>query len=326
MCPDNNKVKHETPSESSTETKKKTGKERFSLKKWFKEKSGWYKLAILILGLISVTGALVTAFYTYDYTENNPKFCVSCHLMKEAFQKWEGSPHKTVNCHECHYATVYEKNVMFVKFLFTRPTAVAERHDKLIVPHDTCDKCHWHIKDKGSKTKINSSPIHIKHVFIERIECTKCHGTELHEFIPEPRFCVKCHKGKEVHGVGMEGLACLSCHIKEGAKEITPNRDKCLKCHKNIKLHVTFPKERDGAMHFNCSVCHKPHKKIKPTTDDCLKCHFAATQFKKHKMHIEIVQKDCKICHKPHKWRIDEADAKETCAKCHEYRPLSTFF
>lgn len=309
-----------------------TGKvpaKRFSvnrLKLWFKEKSGGYKLAILLLALVSVVGAGATAFYSYDYTENNPKFCVSCHLMKTAFDKWEASPHNKVNCHTCHYATVFEKNMMLVKYVLFRPTEVEPRHGKLIVPRDVCASCHWSPEGNGSKLKINRSPLHAKHVFTERIQCTKCHGTELHQFIPEPRFCVKCHQNKEVHGVGMEGLACLNCHINQGGKEIKPDRAKCLSCHENIKLHAVFPKEGKGVMQFNCSTCHHPHKNIKPTPEECLKCHSAAAQFTTHKKHIEIAQKDCETCHKPHKWKIDEADSKQICAKCHEYRPLAAFF
>ena len=313
------------PQEPPPEQRAKRG---MRMRRWFGEKAGWYKLALIVLVLVVIAGTGGVAFYSYDYTENNPKFCVSCHLMQTAFDKWQAGPHKTVNCHTCHYATVFEKNMMLVRFIFFRPTELKSSHEKLLVPRDVCSACHWTPGGTGSKVKINRSPLHAKHVFTEEIECTQCHGTELHQFTPQPRFCVKCHGEKEVHGVGMEGLACLNCHVNQGGKDITPSRDKCMACHEGMKTKnaVTFPKAAKGAMQFNCSTCHHPHSKLKPTPDDCLKCHSAAAQIAKHKMHIDVAQKGCTTCHKPHKWRVEEADAKQVCVKCHEYRPVKAFF
>jgi nitrate/TMAO reductase-like tetraheme cytochrome c subunit len=40
-------------------------------------------LAILIIAVPSI--------FIYDYTQNNPNFCTTCHIMDEAFVTWESS-------------------------------------------------------------------------------------------------------------------------------------------------------------------------------------------------------------------------------------------
>lgn len=43
-------------------------------------------IIIAVLLLVIMVGGGVVAFKFYDFTQNNPKFCVSCHLMKPAFE------------------------------------------------------------------------------------------------------------------------------------------------------------------------------------------------------------------------------------------------
>jgi nitrate reductase cytochrome c-type subunit len=131
---------------------------------------------------------------------------------------------------------------------------------------------------------------------MEKIECTKCHGYRTHKFSLEERYCLTCHKGKEVHGTGMEKLACLNCHTDRTA-DLRPGPKKCLFCHGSEKyrkelladatLDVTHfqPDERtiqraikidrpeNAPMQFNCYECHKPHKSARPDWGNCFSCH-----------------------------------------------------
>ena len=61
----------------------------------------WISLALLVLVL---AGGGRAGYRAYDYVENDPQFCDSCHLMDTAFRSWEESVHWDVNCHECHWA------------------------------------------------------------------------------------------------------------------------------------------------------------------------------------------------------------------------------
>jgi predicted CXXCH cytochrome family protein len=318
------------------------------------------RVIITLLILVILVGGSTVAYNVHDFTENNPKFCVSCHLMQKAYNAWAKSVHSNVTCHECHYATPAEQNRMLLMTILKRPQSVSPRHGKVVVPWKMCFKCHWE-KEPGYENAPNiaKSRGHAKHVFIEQIECSKCHGyiknsknkAGLHEFLPSDRFCLKCHEGKKVHGLGMTGLACLACHTDK-TKDIRPNRDKCLTCHgdpetrarialepkttdtrhftpteKMIKkasnLGVTFP---PGApMAFECYTCHKPHTKVKPDQSDCFKCHREIKKVGRHDLHINVVGVACIMCHKPHEWKITKAAAKETCTQCHGYKNPDDF-
>ena len=66
-----------------------------------------YKIILASLAgfLFVVLG--IGSVHLYDYTEHDPKFCVTCHVMDEPFDTWETSVHKTIECHDCHYATIF---------------------------------------------------------------------------------------------------------------------------------------------------------------------------------------------------------------------------
>ncbi|HEB76469.1 MAG TPA: hypothetical protein ENJ04_08980 [Nitrospirae bacterium] len=321
--------------------------------KWF----GWVtegltlkgKIIIAVLLLVIIVGGGVVAFKFYDFTQNNPKFCISCHLMKPAYDAWQKSEHTGINCHECHHLSIPEQNKLLITFVLHRPKSVPPRHGKVIVPWKYCVECHWEKSEKYPKAKkINNSMMHAKHYFMEKIECSKCHGYVVHKFTPEERFCLRCHKGKEVHGVGMEGLACLNCHT-DRTVDLRPGRKKCLFCHgseevrkeliadNTIDVQFFLPgKEtiskadkidvpKDAPMQFYCYKCHKPHAEIMPAYGTCLSCHPRILNVGMHKMHVQTMGIECKTCHKPHSWRVTKEQAQTTCTQCHGYREPLTF-
>ena len=103
-------------------------------------------IAVLLLVIFGVVG--YSSFRFYDFTQNNPNFCVSCHVMKEAFETWEASVHQEINCHECHHLAVEEMNQLLISFVFHRPEEVPDRHGKVIVPWKQCIKCHWETEEE----------------------------------------------------------------------------------------------------------------------------------------------------------------------------------
>ncbi len=310
------------------------------------------KIIIAVLLLIIMTGGGIVAFKFYNFTQNNPKFCVSCHLMKPAFTAWQKSVHKGVNCHECHHLSIPEQNRLLITFVLHRPASVPPRHGEIIVPWKMCIKCHWERDERyPNAPMINNSTLHAKHVFMEQIDCTKCHGyivnNMVHSFLPSATFCVKCHKGKEVHG--MEGLACINCHT-DTTPNLLPSRKKCLFCHGtdkdrralladktiDVKFFMPSPKVIEKAsrmstfpenspMQFPCYNCHNPHKKVKFDWGDCIRCHKNIINVGKHSLHIKTVGLSCKDCHKAHIWRVTPEQAKKDCVKCHEYRDPKRF-
>lgn len=310
------------------------------------------KLVIIALILVIVSGGGFVAYKFYDFTQNNPKFCVGCHLMQSAYDTWAQSEHKALNCHDCHHLTIPEQNQLLISFVLHRPNKVPDRHGKIIVSQKYCNECHT----EGEAMRINTSLFHAKHVYMEQIECTECHGevkadkSGLHRFLPTEKFCTKCHKDKQVHGEGMGGLACINCHT-DRTKDLKPGRKKCLFCHSTneeirreliedetmdvkffppnasiIKKAQKIKFSETAPMQFYCYECHKPHSagKVKPKNEDCLKCHRSIPRIGKHKIHLGM-DMQCKDCHKPHVWRVTESSAKKDCVTCHEYRSPKTF-
>jgi len=309
------------------------------------------KIVVALAIVVIMVGGSVGAYKFWDYKENNPKFCMGCHLMQQAFDKWSHSEHKDVNCHECHHLSFKEQNQLMITLVLHNPKEVPSHHGKVIVPWKYCVNCHWETDPRyPNAPNVSKSPGHAKHFFIEKVECSQCHGYNLHVFTAEPRFCVRCHKDKEVvHG--MPGFACLACHTDK-TSDIKPNRDKCLTCHgsaeqrariatlpltldtKHFKASeediakaskmTTFP--ADGAMQFACGTCHKPHTKIKLVGEaDCLQCHRMIKGVGKHAAHLDMGLK-CLNCHKPHGWRVTKEFAKSKfCTQCHEAKNPADF-
>ncbi len=318
---------------------------------WYSEKiSRKARIIIVVFILLFVTGIGFTGYKINDYFEHDPNACALCHVHDYANEAWAKSVHKEVTCHECHHSTKKEQVVQLYRFVFMGQKMVEPRHGQIIVAWKICIQCHWE-KDKRypDAPVVNRSRYHAKHVFIEQIECAKCHGYVVHNFLPEERFCVNCHTGREVHGTGMEKLACINCHT-DRTPHLRPDREKCLFCHGEesirkklieegtidtkyfqpspelIKKAIKINVPKDAPMQFYCYECHKPHKKVRPEWGDCLKqCHNDQLYVGKHELHIKGMSMKCVDCHKPHSWRVTEAQAKKDCVKCHEYKDPKKF-
>ena len=309
------------------------------------------KILVVVIVLVGLGVAGTVGYVVSNYTQTDPDFCVSCHLMQDAFEAWDKNTHKNVSCSECHHLPISELNALMVSFVFHRAEEVPERHGKVIVPWKFCIKCHWEIKEGFEEAPpINSSNIHSKHYFTEQFECSKCHGYILHEFVPEPKYCTECHGEKMVHGAGMGGFACLNCHSDE-SKDLRLQRANCLTCHgtpedtaavlygdevvlefknyrptdEEISSATKIIVAKNAPMEFDCYQCHKPHEQVRPDWGNCTDCHKNMLKVGKHKLHLEDKGLDCDTCHKPHVWTVTEKQARQECVECHSYKSLESF-
>lgn len=268
-------------------------------------------ITVFLIVLISIFATL--GYLAYDYTEHNPNFCATCHIMEESFNKWKVSAHKGVNCHTCHQLPYAERAQLVVSFIIKRPHEIPPRHGKIIVPYNICFTCHF--EGKAPKAELISKTVgHKKHFFDERIECTKCHGTKLHEFLPEEGFCSGCHKGIVIHGSVMKDFSCLTCHdfMSKEVNSLIPARTVCLSCHKEMHPKAMFPEAADAIMRFNCNQCHDPHERIRPTRFQCYACH---KEVKGYGLHKSENHQDCMLCHNRHTWTVTTRTA---CISCHK--------
>lgn len=276
-----------------------------------------FSALLILLVVFSFAGLAIGLRYS-SYIKNAPEYCNNCHTMKESFAGWRNSDHKTVTCQQCHQLGVIEQNMLLVKYIIYGPEKVPQKHGKKL-PWENCGGCHWEQKAQGGDHPEESYG-HYRHNFIQ---CFNCHPYQDHNFPPDTEACRRCHKEKTVHGAGMEGLTCVSCHIfslREGTEKnrIIPTRHRCMKCHENA-LKDSFP-ETAPMGRLECFECHKPHGDIKPNDALCVACHGKDL---KNNGHLAHKATPCGKCHKAHLWKAE--DTGKLCSSCHSGRSPEAF-
>ena len=261
--------------------------------------------------------AIISGYRYYEYRQEDPNFCVSCHPMKQALKEWQQGKHRDVLCQQCHQLSMLEQNQLLVAFVLKgNQKGFSQTHGRE-KPWKECRKCHMENIAQGSLS-LRKSYGHAKHVFMQGIDCKVCHTGSLHNFGPDERACKRCHKDKEVHGTGMEAFSCLKCHsYSEKATSMIP-KDRCIECHK----HISVKGPMSGLL---CNQCHKPHGKIMPTSAICTaECHSNEASVGQHGFHLKKGL-NCIDCHKAHSWVVGRDRAKTLCSRCHARKDPELF-
>jgi nitrate/TMAO reductase-like tetraheme cytochrome c subunit len=271
---------------------------------------------ILAAGGLAAVALTLPSAYVYDYVENDPRFCTSCHLMDEAYDRWAKSEHRQITCHSCHVSDLAGNMRRLYGVVFAPKTKV-ESHAE--VDRTTCLKCH---QAKGGERwqRILKTTGHAVHAAGKKpVQCIECHSDSVHVFSPPEKICAKCHEQVRVHEK-MEGLECLSCHnfLAERGEdhELRPSASDCRTCHgeqhENEKAKLISLESVHGAL--DCRRCHSPHQSedLRPGTR-CTTCHKG--EFRKIAERGPEKHRDCASCHEPHATR-DAAGAR--CVSCHE--------
>lgn len=275
-----------------------------------KKRLRWLAVGLLALGLpFALAGWKVNS-----YIEHDPKFCTSCHIMSSAYQAWDSSGHKSVECHACHKADVGSNLHQLWMYTTERPENVIKH---AFVDRKACERCHSSGSASMKWGKVAETAGHKQHVGKEHIECVQCHGLTVHRFKPGPELCKGCHTQVSLATAGsMAEMHCLECHpflAKDGSRSLKPDRAACLECHGDMKVkNESFPAE--APMSWACGECHKPHKQIRIGQTDCLGCHEDKLGKGIHAVKSHAV---CLTCHVPHAWKVTD---RPTCLKCHPDR------
>lgn len=272
---------------------------------------------ILLIFLVSLTGA-IAAYKYYKYSEEEPRFCATCHVMKEPYETWERSRHWQVTCQICHRMGILEKNRLLVAYVVKGKTGPIRQAHGRHEPWRSCKACHLEETSQGA-VSLRKSFGHARHVFMEDIGCENCHSGDLHDFGPKEDSCRKCHGDKLIHGLGMEGLSCLRCHTYGPEAPRLVSTERCLRCHPDV------PKTGPMAA-LLCFDCHKPHGQISFTSSDCLgRCHGNEAGVGQHGLHMKKTGLRCLDCHKAHIWVVGKRQAKGLCDRCHPLKDPNSF-
>lgn len=263
-------------------------------------------MALLALGGAAVAATL--GVRAYDYVENDPRFCTSCHLMESAFTKWQTSVHGEVGCHACHVQSAAESLDQLWKYVTLRPDRVTKHAE---VDYARCGACHLS-RDPRWK-QVADTAGHRVHFERLGLECVQCHSRGVHDFVRPTDACGTCH-AEEVTSGGMASFHCTTCHdflaTDHGLGD--PRRADCLACHASMQVHEERFDPR-APMRFPCQQCHEPHRRPLPTVEDCIRCHHVRA----FGAHAVASHGDCLSCHRPHLWRVE---ARATCERCHTDR------
>ena len=266
---------------------------------------GFAAQLIFALGAIAILGSYLGI---RRYTNESPRFCESCHEVAPEVGIWLESEHRDINCQACHHSTIKEGlEILWVYLLGEMPDI---RHAEVSVR--SCASCHAS-HDRRWPEVANSSG-HRAHTTVEGLNCTDCHGQQMHFGQPAREICLQCHEGKDT-GAAHEPSHCLACHnyLSTDDKLLPRTRD-CMRCHakqdRPIRLPPTAP------MHFVCSGCHEPHAdgRIAP----CADCHSSSELCG---LHDHDDHQQCGDCHEPHEW----TSRRRHCLDCHadlvDHRP-----
>jgi hypothetical protein len=264
---------------------------------------------LLALGTAAALTAAVVGWRAYDYVENDPRFCTTCHLMETAYAKWEGSTHRLVGCHACHVQSMADNLDQLVKYVTFRPDQVSSH---ATVEYTRCGACH--LSQDPRWRQVAGTAGHKVHFERLGLECVQCHSKGVHEFVRPTEACGDCHRQAVSASSGMAAFHCTTCHdfLATDHPVGHPGRSDCLACHEDMQVG----EERFGAdapMRFPCQACHQPHARPLPTVDTCVRCHHIGG----FGLHAAAAHGDCMSCHRPHLWRVEE---RTTCERCHADR------
>jgi hypothetical protein len=275
---------------------------RKAMRLWFVTRSRGWKVAIVGAGVIAMAGAGAGGVAGWNYSMHDNSFCVSCHLMTPAFQRFELSQHRNLECHACHRQSIFASMTQLYYWIAERPSEVP-KHAK--VPTRVCSECHMSQfplethggPDAAKPVKLDRAPDdtmwkHVLHTAghsvhlrndkpkLKQVACVTCHGAEVHRFAPVDKTCgqADCHDNIHIRLGKMAGQTsqhCTGCHqfkitvaaniSPDSARvSLVPKSDQCFSCHQMREKLADYEPTLDKHKGA-CGACHDPHKQTKPS-------------------------------------------------------------
>jgi hypothetical protein len=301
---------------------------------WVMTRQRGLKIGLTAAAATVLLGVAGFGTVSWNYMQHDNGFCTGCHVMNVPFQRFAGSKHDSLSCHDCHQQSMLASMRQLYLWVAERPHEIGQ-HAK--VPTRVCASCH--VTDQKEKwQRIATTAGHRTHLesdssALRGVQCVTCHGFEVHRFVPVNATCAQsgCHVTTTIQLGKMAGqtdMHCVACHQftadvprlatrDSAAGTLRPGARQCLGCHEMRAMLADFDPARDPHRQ-TCGMCHNPHVQTRPA--DALKtcasagCHadWRAEPFHTGQPHQKVALQ-CTTCHQPHGAKVDASD----CAGCH---------
>ena len=290
------------------------------------------------VAVLALVGA-VLGWQSWTFMQHDNEFCQSCHVMDVPFEKFTSSEHSNLQCHDCHQQPISASIRQVYLWVLERPEDIGEHAP---VPNAVCGTCHIQQHPDSVWQRIVATAghrVHLESDSLPDLMCVKCHGVEIHRFVPVDQTCGQsgCHEPEKTEIVlgamaGQNDLHCVACHrftapvteeagLDTARAALVPHQEQCFSCHQMRDQLVTFDPELEPHDAV-CGTCHNPHTQESPELADqaCASssCHASAdtlTPF--HRGLSPDVAGDCVGCHRAHTFVVEGED----CAACHASIP-----
>ena len=226
-------------------------KRRAAILTWLRTRSRGAKIGMATAAGIILLGFAGLGTYGWHFMMHDNSFCSSCHVMSGAFARFQHSEHKQLECHDCHQQSMYANARQLVLWVLEKPQVIPmHKH----VPNAVCASCHLQKAENADSVwkRVSATAGHRLHLHsdsasLKNVMCVKCHGLEVHHFVPVDSTCgqSQCHATVQIHLGKMARqtqLHCTRCHqFTENVSEqisldstrrvLVPSMAECFDCH-----------------------------------------------------------------------------------------------
>lgn len=302
---------------------------------WLRTRSRQIQLTLAGSALVLVCVAAFAGKKSWDYMQHDNGFCTGCHVMERPFGRFEqfAGKHEDRKCHDCHQQSIFASGRQLVLWVANRPNDIGKHAP---VPNSRCESCHQVVGGREPwqhALRLAGHRVHFESdsAVLRGLTCVKCHGAEIHHFIPANRTCQQsgCHEQQSVRLAGMTKLptiSCVTCHAfradlpglatyDSAVRALVPAKSQCLSCHGMQGRPSGYVTDKDPHK-GSCGSCHDVHTDTRATDarTSCVKCHAAVAQNPFHSgANHRRVAAQCLVCHEPHAASVDASD----CVGCH---------
>lgn len=306
---------------------------------WLASRSHRWKVAAASVAGVVLLAFAAFGFAGFNYMEHENSFCVSCHVMTPAFERFRTSEHSKLECHDCHKQSMYANARQLYFWIADRPDEIGKHAP---VPDRICEGCHKQNVDPARDSvwkRVAATAGHRLHLNstdpkLRGVGCVTCHGATVHQFKAADKTCGQsgCHQNTHI-GMGrmanQTSLHCATCHefnarvtevvsVDSTKHTLTPKQEQCFGCHQMREKMASFV-AADDPHRAVCGTCHDPHKQALPrdafrtcTNAGCHARPDTLTAFHRGLPAAEL--SECGSCHRAHEWKVKGG----SCLSCHK--------